>query len=351
MTEQPIDFQQTPPSSPKKSFRGWITALVAIMAIILSVMSILLSCYLWDFCRKIEMKFTSTQEELAYKLNTSLQSLNTRLNQQQKIIATTAAQAAANDRKNIIFKVQEAEHLLTLSQYNLLFDNNVSLASHLITEADQKLQETNDPSLDSARKELADVIVTLNGLPKVDITAILSQLTAMNRQIDELSPLPTESQSPAIIKSTIQKKMTWKERLLETLDNLKGILSIRRLQEPLQPLPSKERETYLRERIRLSIAEAKWAVLHQDQATYSSSLEIAKKDLACYQATSVGGNLIGMINELQQINLKPNIPDLSKIMMGLRNYISNAERTPPSANSKLFMQQAATNTMPRALPS
>ncbi len=348
---EPNETQEASIKTPiKPPVTSHVALFIASLALIVAIISLVCIFFIWQFYKEMDSKLVNESFTFARKVVPTLQALTGRINQQQQTIDNLMTQFRTGERKNMIFNAEEAEHLVTLSQYNLLFDNNIPMARRLLTDADQKLQGVNDPLLDPIRKELANSIVTLDSLQKVDMTALISRIEAMSDKVKNLSPLPAVPVK-APVKPTAQMNLTWEEKLLATLSNLKGIVSIRRLQEPVKPLPSEGREAYLIETIRLHLSEAKWAVMHQNQILYQSSLEAAKKDLASFQRTDLGGNLIGMINELLQVNIKPNVPDLSKVISILRDYISNAQQTMNAANKSPIQQPVANNPISRALPS
>lgn len=349
--EQEVKVSAVEPKSPRRG--GGV--LLATIALTIAILSLAFQFFSWQLHKNAMTKVLSENQQMESRLVLTLQNLQGKVAQQEKSLNNLLTQTGVEGRKKVLFSAEEAKHLITLAQYNLLFENNSELAAKLLAQADQKLQEINDSGLLSVRKEIGNAIIALNTVARVDVTGLMSRLNAMSAQVNNLSLLPsstaTAKPAPAAHKTT-----TWKEKFFDTLENLRGIISIRRLKESVQPLPSPEHYLYVIETIRLQLSAAQWAVLHQDATLYQVSLKRAKEDLQKYFGkTATGISLIQVLTQLQEINVKPTVPDLSTVITLLQNYITNAQQNlinKPTENvSTSGAINSTNNPIPRALPS
>ncbi|MBA2655253.1 MAG: uroporphyrinogen-III C-methyltransferase [Gammaproteobacteria bacterium] len=337
---------QTPSNAPKLPKVGWIL-FTALLALLVAIIGLASQLFFWQLQKNEQ---ASLQHQLVQTVETKLSQFTAELNNHQKMINALVARTQSEDRRNSIMTAEEAQHLLTFAQYNLIFQNNIDFASKLLQEADRKLEQINDPTITPVRKSLVGELTTLNSIPKVDIAAIIARLSAMGDQVATLSTIPIIPLEPHLKKA--QTNQSWKEKLMDVFRSLKGVLTIRRLQEPIEPMPSPEHQVYIVENIRLKLTQAEWAVLHQNPALYQFSLEAAKKELQKYFARNArGASLIQMVTDLQQVNIKPDVPNLSNTMTLLQAYIRNTQQTLTESAKQNMITPAPTNSIPRALPS
>lgn len=302
-----------------------LPTLLALLALLVGSSGLALSYYLWQQLKKVDTKITNANQQLVASLRNPIDSVAEELKNQQQLIARLLARNESDERKKGILLAEESAHLLTLAQYNLMYDNNYTLASKQLADADQKLQEIGDQGLAGIRSEIMKTLTALNSVPKVDQTALLARIAAISEQLGKLSSLPIfTAENQQQVAPAKQRPLTWKDKLLTTLQSLRGILTIRRLPEDIKPLPPPAQQLYIIENIKLQLAQTQWAVLHQNQVLYQNSLQQAKQILASYyQRNPVGKQLIMMIDELSTINIKPSVPDLTNIQTPLRYYINN----------------------------
>lgn len=329
--QEPISNKDEPTSDPVKSTEtkrnGSGVIIIATIAMMIAITSLVFQFFFWQLHKKTENRLVARGHEFQARLDASLGQLLDRFNQQQKTIETLVAATGEQAKQKTIFLAEEAKHLVNTAQFTMVFDRNYDLALRELTAADQKLQETNDPSLNPIRQEINNAVVSLNAIPKIDLSGLAMRINAISNQVSSLSALPVISHQNKVI--TSQSKTTnWKEKFWATLESLRGIISIRRLSESVKPLVSPEQQVYLVENIRLQLSQAQWALLHQEPDLYQQALSSAKNDLQKYYSMNpTGANLINMIVQLQQVNIKPAVPDVSNIITLLQRYIDTTSQT------------------------
>lgn len=334
-SDQHDHLTSLPPLPPQRTTaKIFVPMILSIAAVLIAIASIGTQFLLWQQQLKIQDKLFNQSQRLQAAFQPQIQQFTVELArlkqefaEQKQVMGNVLAKEQEDAKKSSILKAEEAQELLTLAQYNLLFAHDISLATKLLIAADQKLQETNDPGLAQIRKLLNENLAALAAVPQVDITSIITTISSLSDQVTRLTNLPVLP-APSSVKPSLTNNLTWQQKLLATFQSLKGIISIRRLPEELKPLPSTEQHIYLVENIRLQLSQAEWAVLHQNPILYQKSLQDAKKQIETYYAQNKdAANLISRISSLMNINIKPPVPDLSNVITALHNYLENAAVT------------------------
>lgn len=327
---------------------------LATSALIIAIISLAFQFFFWQLHQRNQENLKAQNQALMQTFLPKFQGLDAELNKQQQTLNNLMAKTQAEDKKSAIYTAKEVEYLLTFAQYSLLYDDNVEFASKLITDALQKINNIADPALMPLRKSLEQDLNTLSATPKIDMTDLLSRIGAMSDQVSALSVLPvisnTVSKQPALPPQT-----SWKEKLLDVVRSLRGLVTIRRLDEPVKPLVSPEQHLSIVEDIRLQLLKAQWGLLHQNQTVYQLGLEHAIKQLqSYYQRSPDGEKLIRGLLELYQVNIKPNMPDFNNSLQLLRTYIHDSEQNVSTSTNKSVAPDITNTTNDpglRALPS
>jgi uroporphyrin-III C-methyltransferase len=339
-------------ATPKRLSKNLVLLMISIAAIIIAIISLISQFFFWQRYHTTTKWLANEHLALQQSITPKLSQLDTELDDQKKALNHLITQASEHKKRALIL-AEEVQYLIMLAEYNLRFENSIDRASELLTNADKKLEQINDPAINPLRQALANVISTLQTMPKIDTAALISRINAISDQVSSLSRLPTIQEAPEKPQQT--KLSSWKDHLMHALKSLQGILSIRRLEEPIKPLASDEQRIYFLENIRLQLTQAQWAVLHQNPTLYQDSLARAKMELQKhYSQNAMGAQLIQGIHELQQITISPEIPDLSNLTTLLDTSIRNLEQASnatPAAPQQTIQAPAPAPTIQKVLPS
>jgi uroporphyrin-3 C-methyltransferase len=355
--------QQEGDRKPVNYVRGAL--FIAIIALIISLLCLSSSIFFYQSNKKIIHLLIVKHQELQSTFQPKLNYLYKVMDEQQKTI-DIMKHNQMSEKKNALLLAQEAVYLLTLAKYNLVYANNITLAQKLMVEANQKIGQMNDPNSIALQKSINDNLMALSTVHKIDIASLISRIAAIS---DQVSTLSNSSLSPPATKVEVStaENRGWKQKLMNTFKSLRDIIAIRRLPEPISPLASLENQYSILGSVRLHLTQAQFAILYQDPTLYQNSLQEAKKPLQRFYAKNPKGiKLIESISELQKIEIKPPLPDLTNVLALLHTYIYNmqASLSVPMNNKPLLPTSPATthtapyktnpvnsNHIPRALPS
>lgn len=222
----------------------------------------------------------------------------------------------------------QAEYLTRLANFSLSFERNVPVVVNLLKTADQQLSSLADPTLTSVRQSLANDIEALQAVPKVDLAGLIMRINAISQQINQLPIIPSQLKKPIMpaITTPPPPESFWKRGLEATGRALKNVVVVRHLEQPVEPLLPPELQTYLILNIQLKLSQAQWAALHQQPEIYQQSLQQAILWIRQYfvQNDNLTQNVLENLAELQKVNIKPPVPDISNSLNLLRHELEKA---------------------------
>lgn len=325
---------------PIRHSKGRSSLVVATLAATIAILSLISQLFFWQMHENTKTSFS----ELIAPLQNLSQNLQSELRQQKLQLAqlqTQLSQAHVEKFGNEIY-ILEAEYLVTMAYYNLLFETNTDVAINLLETADSKLKQSANSSLIEIRKSLANNIIALKAIPKIDIPGLILRIHAVSDQIATLdqNKVKVEAKTTEVAPT---KTTSWSQKIFALLQQLKGIVSIRRVNQPIEPLLTTAQQFYVLENIRFNLAQAQWAVLHRDQDLYQLGLQRANQLIQQYfSSSSQAKNIQQILSDLQAVSLKPTLPDLSKTLNMIQSTTKNTQMSnPPSSNSPVINQPAS----------
>ncbi len=225
----------------------------------------------------------------------------------------------------------EVEYLLRLANQRVLMEQTADGALKLLKSADLILKETDDVSIYEVRKALAADIAALESVPRLDTEGAFLQLGALNTQVDRLSLLPitNKRELPALLEQITPDSVSesWTQGLKASWDGalkkFEQLIVIQHRDEPVEPLLSPEQHFFLQQNLHLMLEQAQLALLQRKQNAYDSALGKAENWIDTYfdpQDATTNALLRG-IAELRQLQVAPEVPDISGSLNTLKAYL------------------------------
>ena len=321
-----------------RSHAGWWVLLVTI--IVLGGAGTGAGWYAYQWYLQSQQQITSLQQA-----QTNLMTQNQKLSQQFNDRLTTLAakqqeltkyvevirQRDTHLRKDWL--VMEADYLLQLASYRLLFERDINTAIVALHSADQRLKDAGDPALINTRKEIANAI---QGLKQVDQADLAGLSLTMSALIKELGELPTNTPDPvAKIQesnadlSETKNVSSWRELPAAIWRDLKSLIVIRQHDQPVAPLLSPQQRFFLVENLRLELEQARLAMLTGQAEVYQERIQTAKQWIEKHfdKEAAVTKAALDTLQQLQEAAIAPELPDISSAYQALQKYEANAEQT------------------------
>lgn len=340
----------TPPTA-KKSSKIAPSMLLASTAIFIAIAAGLGTVFLWQQYSTLDQRMQVTvntirhvsQKQLAQQ-NSNIQALQSQFAQMQEIIETTQSNLAhilkITSTSDLERALGDVAYLIHLANLHLSVGHDVSTSLHLLTLAQQRLQEMPDPSLFELKKALDHDIAQLKKTPVVNRADIALELNTLSDSIQQLPLLPTTQslkkeiqQQQATTLSPTQKR--WYQKMWENIVGLKELVVIRHVQKPVAPLVGPQQQIFLRENLQVKLIQAQWAILNQKPKLYQQSLQTAIDWLKnYYEIKSAAQPIIEKLQRLQKIDISPALPDINASLAAISKTLSSATVSPRTPSEK-----------------
>ncbi len=290
MSDDKVDeIEVSQPVNSKKVFSfSWLNIgiLCSAFSIIVLILAGGYSCW---YLMSANIQLTT----LAAQSQKQLQQLQSELNvlKEEEHAAQQTAQQSVDDIKNLKQNITdlsqekqgnqekwllaEARYYVKLANDNLLFSRNISLAVFLLKMADQEISHIVNPKMEEIRKAMAADIANLQAAPQIDIAGLYMKLTALNNQLDQL-PLQANQknvQEQKLTAAAEQKQTGWQRGFYVAWQALQHIVVVRYNPNGSMPLMTPDQQVFLYQNVHSMLAQAVWALLHQQPAVYQTSLQ------------------------------------------------------------------------------
>lgn len=252
---------------------------------------------------------------------------------QQEKMATALEQLVAHvrnmpqlsDVRGNQWRLAEAEYLTRLAHRKLVHEQDIVTSMTLLHSADALLLGMGDPSTDSLRQAFQTSILELESLELADVDDIVVQLDAMIGFASQL-PLPRLTQSEANPEEAeaadAVEQSAWKQALEDNWQAIKGLVTVRQLDQPVQPLLPPEQRVYLDQNLRLLLEQAQLAALRRDSTLFQSRLRQAKEWVETYFFVEDAKvkSIIAKFDELSAAPISAEVPDLRPLVSAVGEF-------------------------------
>ena len=281
-----------------------------------------------QFEQTIKQRFNALQNQ-----GSAQQQQLTKLDKQSLFNTQQLNELGASSRSDWL--LAEAEYLLHLANQRLSLEHDFKGAEAILLMADKVLSETNDPGLLPIRQALATETLSLQQLGGFDKQGIYVRLSAMINSLDKLSesvllstkaiqgpqPLARTPENSELINT--DEPFQWETLWAGIRKDLEKVFSIRRLDQPIEPLLAPEQGYYLKQNLRLMLEQASLALLDQNTPIYQDSLDKASQWISLYfdLRDPQSQALITSLEALKTQEISHELPDISNSLRLLKTKI------------------------------
>lgn len=234
--------------------------------------------------------------------------------------------------------LKEVEHVLRMSQHRLLLDRDFDGALAGLKAADQRLNDIHDVRLIPIRKSIAKQTRTLNQFPHPDYTGIQLQLDntmaalkngllkeAAQQSVADTQPnkppsMPAQEETDTNTENkpfdTEKLLSLSKQFFLDTIDKAKNTLSdsvnVTRGDQKIALFIEEQEKKRAYDFLNNKLLGAKYSVSTRDDSAFHQQLNAASAWLESNDQFSNQTYLTKEINQLNEHNLMPALPDISE---------------------------------------
>lgn len=227
--------------------------------------------------------------------------------------------------------IAEVEYLLIIAMHRLLLEEDVLMALAAMEAADLRLKNLGDPELLPVRQQLVTDMNQLRAVNQVDIAGMaiyLAELVDLSADLPlKLEVISNENVAPSTDKNQIDDEFAadpiWKRIPRLLWKEIKSLVVIKRTGEVKQAILLPGEEYFLTQNLRLELESARLSVLRADTGNLRASIVLIKSWLNQYFDTNNSAviNVMETLDQMQTIELKPALPDISSSVETLRAYL------------------------------
>ncbi|MGZ8215931.1 uroporphyrinogen-III C-methyltransferase [Methylomagnum sp.] len=225
--------------------------------------------------------------------------------------------------------VADAEYLLSIANQKLHLIGDVKSVLAAMEAADQRLHDSGDPAVFKVREALAEEIDVLKKMNAPDVVGISSKLLTLEKKVknvplflphaDDAKEHATKpgSDSPSENEGDVEEK----DPLDSALKDLKGLVTVRRTDRPIEAVLTPAEAEGIRQILLLKLEATRTALLRGDETLYKDSLTSANEWLGEHFEADAPETkeLRSELGALQNQSIAVPFPDISKSLSLLRN--------------------------------
>lgn len=359
---------------PNLKSTNWLSTPTLVIVIIILILILIAVVWVKKSARTqaaAANKTTSSQQITTEQpnINPQLQNLENQqqqLTQQIEALQTTVAnqQQTLSDLKNDFAALPRQQldtasatlgqilYLLRIANYDLLINHDVPAAVRLLTMADQDIQALNNPAFDSLRQTIQNDIQKLNNAPHFDVTGTLIKIDGLIKTINSLTVVPPSMSNADNNSEDNLANASWTDKLKATATNLKDLVVIRKLKEPITPLLSNQQLIFLKQNVTIALQQAEWALLHRNTELFQRSIKQALQWWDYYPEHNANNleNISQQLQQLSQLQINPTLPSiedsLNAVQLALSKSTHNDQVSANIEDKENPPEQSASTTEP-----
>ena len=286
------------------------------------------SIKLQNFKKQVE----SNVSEIKQQVGGLEEKIQQQADAQQDISLTTQETLAIVNRSQLGWGLKEVEHLLRMANHRLRIERDVAGSILALTAADKRLHELKDPRLLPVRESISKQIGKLKNFPYPDWVGISLQLDNMLAGLKQtVIKKAKQSQNDLADKNeekTSDKHISGWGKLVEGVKNtINDSIKVTKEEQKLKLFINQQESEHAYEFLRGKLLSAKYAVASRDDETYHRELEAALSWLESDDTLRNKREIIGDINELNDINLEPELPNITEANLLLQEITTSIDNS------------------------
>ena len=239
-----------------------------------------------------------------------LTNIQLRLNNQGKRLAELGSTTRSD------WLLAEASYLARLANQRLQTERSTKSPLTLLQNVDVILKQLDDPELLSVRRAVAADITALQLAGEVDSAGLYLELSALAEAVVKLSvlkPMTETMPEPKQTENAIDEQPKLRGMVTGFITSVSQLIRVSQRSQPIEPLLQVHEEAIVRQNLRLMLEQAQSAVMREEQAIYSQSLEKAQRWLAQYFQLNPSATVIQQrlanLSDMEIVQQLPNISD------------------------------------------
>ena len=260
--------------------------------------------------------------------------------QSEKLLSLESKLNRLNNTTKEDWKLAEAEYLIRLANQRLLLESDNNGAITLLINADDILNELEDPIVFTTRKALAKDIQALKSISQFDLEGAYLKLNAL---YDSVQTLPQREPSKEWQANTAEKTQQTDDstsgKIISVLENLwksiRSLVVINYNHKPINALlpPAEYQELITGMQLQLEIAQV--ALIKGESMIYQQALSrVANATTEHFETQSNSvTTFLASLTALQQLNPSPELPLPRESLMAMKSLMKEWSNLSPDTSS------------------
>lgn len=223
--------------------------------------------------------------------------------------------------------MSEADFLLTNAQRKLVLDSDIDTIISLLQEANKTLQKVSTSQALAIRTAISNDLNQLKNINEVDRDLIMSQLSLLVSQVDNLKVLAL---NPTDHKTGISDSLNdWQQNLEKSASSfLDHFIRVRKKDLNRPELLAPNQDIFLKENIRLSLQMALSAVPRQQNEVYKQSLDSVANWVRSYFDSDDYSvqQFLQQVDQLKELSIYVNAPQQLSSWLALSTLLNRDHR-------------------------
>lgn len=271
------------------------------------------SIKLQNFKKQVENNVSSINRkvgELSQQIDKQADSL--------KDVELAAQETLAHvNRSQLGWGLKETEHVLRMANHRLRIERDVAGTITALKAASSRLHELKDPRLLPVRESVSKQVGKLKNFPYPDWVGISLQidniLAGLKQNIIKNAKNQREKVATTEPKEMDNSEKSGWGKLVDGVKNtINDSIKVTREEQKLKMFIYEQESEQAYEFLRVKLLGAKYAVASRDDDTYHQELEAALAWLKFTDTLADKKEIIGDLSELNDINLEPELPDITE---------------------------------------
>jgi uroporphyrin-3 C-methyltransferase len=220
----------------------------------------------------------------------------------------------------------EASYLARLANQRLQTERSTKSPMALLQNVDVILKQLDDPELLPVRRAVAADITALQLAGEVDSAGLYLELSALAEAVVKLSvlkPMTKTMPEPKQTENAIDEQPKLRGMVTGFITSVSQLIRVSQRSQPIEPLLQVYEEAIVRQNLRLMLEQAQSAVMREEQAIYSQSLEKAQRWLAQYFQLNPSATVIQQrLANLSDIEVVQQLPNISDSLQAIETLIA-----------------------------
>ena len=198
----------------------------------------------------------------------------------KNVILNSKEIAAFNDKDYEGWMLMEVQYLLNMANQKILISKDYSTSISLLNSIDKILLSMNDPKFTQLRQVIAEDRLKLLKVEEFDLNGMmlrLSNLVDKTQNLPVIKKIESEVSKNSILINKNNDELTFLKKLKKILLNawkdLKTLIVIKEVSNPVSPLLSDQQYLLLKNNIKLLLNQAQISLINKNSTLYKNALD------------------------------------------------------------------------------